>query len=67
MEANVCFAEKFGSSQGYHVIRLMYIWKEFGGVNHLCDFQLNEFKQSKDTGKSVYKKFKVCSCISILI
>ena len=38
----------------------MHIWKEFGGVDHLCDFQLKELRQNRDTGNnSVYQKFKV--------
>ena len=38
----------------------MYIWKEFGGVDHLCDFQLSELRQSRDTDESVYHvKLKV--------
>ena len=41
--SHVCFAEKSGSSQGPvpEMIPLMYIWREFDCVNHLCDFQLN--------------------------
>ena len=45
----------------------MYIWKEFGGVDHLCDFQLNEIRRNRDTVESVYRKFHVCSYISILV
>ena len=49
------------------IIRPMYIWEEFGVVDHLCDFQLNELRQKRDTGESVYQKFKVCSYILVLI
>ena len=45
----------------------MYNWKEFGGVDHLRDFQVTELGQNRDTGESVYQTFKVCSCIVILI
>ena len=33
------------------------IWKEFGSVDHLCDFQLNELTQNRDTVESIYQKF----------
>ena len=42
--------------------------KEFGGVDHCdYDFRLSELRQDRDTGESINQKFKVCSCISILI
>ena len=31
----------------------MYIWKELGGVDHLCDFQLTGLGQNRDTGESI--------------
>ena len=51
------------------MILLVYLWRceEFGHVDHLCDFQLNEFRQNRDTGESIYQQFKVGSCISIPI
>ena len=44
----------------------MYIWKEFGSVDNLCDFQLKELRQNRDMAESVYQKFKVGSYILIL-
>ena len=51
------------------MISLEDIWNVSGRFDNLCDFQLNELRQNRDTGESVYQKFKVglCSCISILI
>ena len=45
----------------------VYIWKKFGGVDRLCDFQLIELTQNRGTGESIYQQFKAGSCISILI
>ena len=36
----------------------VYIWKEFVCIDHLRDFQLNEFRQNRDRGKSMYRTFK---------
>ena len=43
------------------MIPTVYIWKEFGGVDHLCDFQLDELTQNRGTGESIYQKLKVGS------
>ena len=32
------------------------IWKEFSSVDHLCDSQLNEFRQNRDNEESIYPK-----------
>ena len=44
----------------------VYIWKEFGGVDHLCNFQVTEFRKNRNMGASIYQNFKVGSCILLL-
>ena len=41
------------------MIPTVYICKEFDGVDHLCDFQLNDLTENRDAGEPVSQTFKV--------
>ena len=40
------------------MIPSVYFWKEFDNIDHPGDFQLSEFRQNRDKGKSIYQNLR---------